>query len=1117
MLLHRYVYTFSDRIPICIENFSQPFIRVFLQSGSSLSSPSSHHSPIRDASSHTSTPDSTTRILSLIRSTRSQPTPPVPSFSQLTSLSHTLSPASIIASLKNDAANLFSSSPGDTLRSNYTNYTNQSETLRQSMRETIRNRILNSPKLHARSPLSTLQSAGTTFASREYAATRLKSSPASQSTSSSFSTRSPSTSQSPQSPQTALSTISPAKFNSPEKHSTTTSSRTRGDIPASKLEQLLEAYRLQEYAPELADYGVQALEDCLDLEEDDFAAMPFKPLHRKRFKFAIQRWKETGEITPEPVIGTGGDSARRPSTTTSATRTYKDGMNEQSINTPSPVPVALRFSLSPVTPVTPFLSSTHPSPSPTIVGKNSTPLLGSESKKDQVEKATDSLGQVHESVESSRNAYFQEVEKHLQERHQQHQSALDESPRPQSPRSPRSFSSTLNASTNTLYFSPPSPARNRDDKAVSNPPTHSPRVFEEWFTPEGYVYYQDKATGRTQWEVPPPGSILRTVQERVRHRLSGRSSTTTSGSEITNRPDTLEQGGGDQDAQHTPREFDIPEAPETSPNRESLRMLQISDLSTSQTQDKRIRNMKEMNETFINSLRPHLRSGSASPLGQRQSRPMTYREYRRRAASISSETALIPSSTLQRPDFVVSTRSASGSAGRDGGSARFPGARANAETEAPRARKDRSAYADRVVQHFTPHFASSSSSSFSTHFHVPPPPVPPSPSASSIASWDTYSYIHSQAHTPKGHSAKYPSYPPHTPSAPSPLSGVRPSIREQSLQKSFAEVSLRDRSARSRSRSLRRNSDAGSYSESYAASYAQKHRERQGFSSSAASYSSSAMHSTLPRTLQGYYERPSHSRGSSVGPVSLASPELYEEDFDNFPVMSEKTKQKMILSASVSNLKTMGYADPRPDIFPLTRYQERADSMVKHHKYAEKFRDTSIERTYTTPPAPPKTVPDLYTSNSGVEDAHTSGTGLSGKAQSVLISQLRPNLYSNDPKYLPSDPTKRDVPMGGRFGGSGSSRYSVDRTDVLGKSIEGGYAYRHRVEMDSVFGESVYARLTDHRGYTGMYRRRFDADGRGMGRSVREMVHPLDTIASFPTDSKAAPVLLPAATVRTTE
>jgi len=91
------------------------------------------------------------------------------------------------------------------------------------------------------------------------------------------------------------------------------------------------------------------------------------------------------------------------------------------------------------------------------------------------------------------------------------------------------------------------------------------------------------------------------------------------------------------------------------------------------------------------------------------------------------------------------------------------------------------------------------------------------------------------------------------------------------------------------------------------------------------------------------------------------------------------------------------------------------------------------------------------------------------------------------------------VGLGGDGGGGGGGGATAPGDTVA------GYAYRHAAAVSQWAGAgSVYDRLTDPRGFTGLHRHRFDADGRGLGMRGRDGAGTdmqwLDH--SFPADSQ---------------
>lgn len=119
------------------------------------------------------------------------------------------------------------------------------------------------------------------------------------------------------------------------------------------------------------------------------------------------------------------------------------------------------------------------------------------------------------------------------------------------------------------------------------------------------------------------------------------------------------------------------------------------------------------------------------------------------------------------------------------------------------------------------------------------------------------------------------------------------------------------------------------------------------------------------------------------------------------------------------------------------------------------------------------------TSRFGVAPEHAgerlmfNGAGADGRATANFASQLRPALYTPS-KH---NPHRTGAEMQRAWGSPA----------VAPSQTVSGYAYRHAAAVSQWTGAgSVYDRLTDVRGYTGLHRHRFDADGRGVGLRGRD-------------------------------
>jgi len=203
----------------------------------------------------------------------------------------------------------------------------------------------------------------------------------------------------------------------------------------------------------------------------------------------------------------------------------------------------------------------------------------------------------------------------------------------------------------------------------------------------------------------------------------------------------------------------------------------------------------------------------------------------------------------------------------------------------------------------------------------------------------------------------------------------------------------------------------------------------------------------------------------SAGGATPAA-ELYADYFDGLPAMHDATKEVLARSHAVANPRRMGYADARPDIAPTSRFGAHADHAGERVGF--------------------------------------DATGAGGRAAGAFAASLRPALYTPSKHEAPARGGREWArawasPAGGG-GGAGGAGGGLAPSEAAA-----GYAYRHAAAVSQWAGAgSVYDRLTDPRGYTGLSRHRFDADGRGRGMRGRDGggtdMAWLD--ASFPRDSQ---------------
>jgi len=162
---------------------------------------------------------------------------------------------------------------------------------------------------------------------------------------------------------------------------------------------------------------------------------------------------------------------------------------------------------------------------------------------------------------------------------------------------------------------------------------------------------------------------------------------------------------------------------------------------------------------------------------------------------------------------------------------------------------------------------------------------------------------------------------------------------------------------------------------------------------------------------------------SSSAPAS----EAFADVFELMPMMDASTMNIIARSHSIANRRVMGYADPRPDVRPASRFGAHADHGAARLSIA-------------------------------------GARGAGGRALAEHAGSLREGLYAPVPSSAAA-----------RFGTHGS---------VAPSAAVSGYAFRHAAAVSRWAGQgSVLDRLTDPRGYTGAHKHRFDADGRGRGRS----------------------------------
>lgn len=173
----------------------------------------------------------------------------------------------------------------------------------------------------------------------------------------------------------------------------------------------------------------------------------------------------------------------------------------------------------------------------------------------------------------------------------------------------------------------------------------------------------------------------------------------------------------------------------------------------------------------------------------------------------------------------------------------------------------------------------------------------------------------------------------------------------------------------------------------------------------------------------------------SIGGESLA--ETYADVFGDMTHMDDATAEIIARAHTIANPRKMGYADPRPDVRPTSSFGVHEDHRAERVHF-------------------------------------TAASSNGGKSFAEFASSLRSHLYS--PRVDPNTPR--------------TGRDHMDKWNSPGLAPSNSttsYAYKHASAV-SRWGEkgTVFDRLTDHRGYVGTHKHRFDADGRGTGLSGRD-------------------------------
>ena len=211
-----------------------------------------------------------------------------------------------------------------------------------------------------------------------------------------------------------------------------------------------------------------------------------------------------------------------------------------------------------------------------------------------------------------------------------------------------------------------------------------------------------------------------------------------------------------------------------------------------------------------------------------------------------------------------------------------------------------------------------------------------------------------------------------------------------------------------------------------------------------------------PRPTSSAVYRELVTEGSSSSGAPMSASHVYADVLDGLPVMHPATAEVLARSHSVANPRIMGYADRRPDITPRGGLGGAVGRVNSDHVG---------ERVMFTE------------------------SGSAGVASGRWASGLRPQLYT---------PSKDTAASPGRVGWEGGGE--------RGGGVESvGYAYKHAAAASQWAGAgSVYDRLCDPRGYTGLHKHRFDTDGRGKGMRGRDDTGTSADMryidASFPAD-----------------
>jgi hypothetical protein len=220
-----------------------------------------------------------------------------------------------------------------------------------------------------------------------------------------------------------------------------------------------------------------------------------------------------------------------------------------------------------------------------------------------------------------------------------------------------------------------------------------------------------------------------------------------------------------------------------------------------------------------------------------------------------------------------------------------------------------------------------------------------------------------------------------------------------------------------------------------------------------------------PRPTSSAVYRELVTEGEGAGGGGVAAAELYRDVLDAMPAMHPATAEVMARSHSVANPRIMGYADLRPDIKPRGGLSGALGRVNSDHV--------------------------------GQRSMFTE-SGTAGVSTGRWASNLRPQLYTPS-KDAAGSPMRSGSGSAASAGGGGGGAAALD------PAASASYAYKHAAAASQWAGAgSVYDRLCDPRGYTGLHKHRFDVDGRGKGMGGRDDTGASADMryiaASFPAD-----------------